>query len=126
MHHVPIYRPTSYDARRADGVGELLSLVDEVLDEVVRRRQTAFSRRRRPRQRRTEHDRQVVSGHLIHAARRRHSVHNTLHLCTQPHCEYVSKKGKRFPYSTPSVGPGADPGVQAVSLQVTVKSSTRR
>jgi len=27
------------------------------------------------------------------------------------------KKGKGFPYSTPS---GADPGVQAVSLQVTV------
>ena len=35
-------------------------------------------------------------------------------------------KGKGFPHSTPSVGPGADPGVQAVSLQVTVKSSTRR
>jgi len=35
-------------------------------------------------------------------------------------------KGKGFPYSIPSVGPGADPGVQAVSLQVTVKSSTRR
>jgi len=33
-------------------------------------------------------------------------------------------KGKGFPYSIPSVGPGADPGVQAVSLQVTVKSST--
>ena len=29
-------------------------------------------------------------------------------------------QGKGFPYSTPSVGPGADPGVQAVSLQVTV------
>ena len=29
-------------------------------------------------------------------------------------------KGKGFPYSTPSIGPGADPGVQAVSLQVTV------
>jgi len=29
-------------------------------------------------------------------------------------------KGKGFPYSMPSVGPGADPGVQAVSLQVTV------
>ena len=27
---------------------------------------------------------------------------------------------KAFPYSIPSVGPGADPGVQAVSLQVTV------
>ena len=28
-------------------------------------------------------------------------------------------KGKGFPYSIPSVGSGADPGVQAVSLQVT-------
>ena len=27
----------------------------------------------------------------------------------------VEKKGKVFPYSLPSVGPGADPGVQAVS-----------
>ena len=36
------------------------------------------------------------------------------------------KKGKGFPYSILSVGPGADPDVQAVSLQVTVKSSTRR
>jgi len=34
-------------------------------------------------------------------------------------------KGKGFPYSLPSVGPGAAPGVQAVSLQVT-KYSTRR
>jgi len=32
----------------------------------------------------------------------------------------VKGKGKGFPYSIPSVGPGADPGVQAVSLQVTV------
>jgi len=31
-----------------------------------------------------------------------------------------SKKGKGFPYSLPSVGPRADPGVQAVSLQVTI------
>ena len=29
------------------------------------------------------------------------------------------KTGKGFPYSLPSVGPGADPGVQAVSPQVT-------
>ena len=28
-------------------------------------------------------------------------------------------KGKVFPYSLPSGGPGADPGVQAVSPQVT-------
>jgi len=32
---------------------------------------------------------------------------------------YANKKGKVFPYSLPSVGPGADPGVQAVSPQVT-------
>jgi len=32
----------------------------------------------------------------------------------------VKGKGKGLPYSIPSVGPGADPGVQAVSLQVTV------
>ena len=31
-----------------------------------------------------------------------------------------SKRGKGFSHSIPSVGPGADPGVQAVSLQVTV------
>jgi len=30
------------------------------------------------------------------------------------------KKGKSFPYSLLSYGPGDDPGVQAVSLQVTV------
>ena len=35
-------------------------------------------------------------------------------------------KGKGFPYSLTSVGPGADPGVQAFSPQVTdYKSSTR-
>jgi len=40
---------------------------------------------------------------------------------------YSKVKGKGFPYSLPSVGPGADPGVQAVSPQVTdYKSSTRR
>ena len=32
----------------------------------------------------------------------------------------LKSKGKGFPYSIPNVGPGADPGVQAVSLQVTV------
>ena len=31
----------------------------------------------------------------------------------------MSVKGKVFPYSLSSVGPGADPGVQAVSPQVT-------
>jgi len=44
-----------------------------------------------------------------------------LHQCgytSGPH--NVKGKGKSFPYSIPSVGPGADPGVQAVSLHVTV------
>jgi len=36
------------------------------------------------------------------------------------HCKSGKGKGKGFPYSVPSVGPGADPSVQAVSLQVTV------
>jgi len=33
---------------------------------------------------------------------------------------YLNKKGKGFPYSLLNVGPGADPGAQAVSLQVTI------
>ena len=32
----------------------------------------------------------------------------------------MKTKRKGFPYSLPSVGPGADPGVQAVSPQVTI------
>jgi len=43
-----------------------------------------------------------------------------------PNISLFTKKGTGFPYSIPSVGHGADPGVQAVMLQVTVKSSTRR
>ena len=37
-------------------------------------------------------------------------------------CFYLNSyngKGKVLPYSLPNVGPRADPGVQAVSLQVT-------
>jgi len=63
----------------------------------------------------------------------RHSVFSAL-FCTPSYVNYYTRsillnyaytvaikvKGKGFPYSTPSVGPGADPGVQAVSLQVTV------
>jgi len=41
-------------------------------------------------------------------------------LSLSPHKGKGKVKGKAFPYSTPSVGPGADPSVQAVSLQVTV------
>jgi len=32
----------------------------------------------------------------------------------------IKVKGKGFPYSIPSVGPGADPDVQAISLQMTI------
>jgi len=32
----------------------------------------------------------------------------------------VKSKGKGFLYSLPGIGPGADPGVQAVSPQVTI------
>jgi len=35
------------------------------------------------------------------------------------HSREAGLKGKVFPYSLPSVGSGADPGVQAVSPQVT-------
>jgi len=35
-------------------------------------------------------------------------------------CTDNKGKGKGFPYSIPSVGLGADPGVQAVSPQVTI------
>jgi len=37
--------------------------------------------------------------------------------------DLCKNKGKVFPYSLPSVGPGADPGVQAVKPQVTFTSS---
>ena len=61
-----------------------------------------------------------------------HNNHVTLHTrllpgastqWTQPnvsgHESDYCKKGKVFPYSLPSVGPGADPGVQTVNPQVT-------
>jgi len=35
-------------------------------------------------------------------------------------CLNLKVKGKVFPYSLRSIGPRADPGVQAVSLQVTI------
>jgi len=34
--------------------------------------------------------------------------------------QLITRKVKAFPYPIPSTGPGADPGVQAVSPQVTV------
>jgi len=39
---------------------------------------------------------------------------------------HIKVKGKVLPYLLPSVRPGADPSIQAVSLQVTFKSSPWR
>ena len=48
------------------------------------------------------------------------SSQRELALCHGTRSVSVSNsKGKVFPYSFPNVGPGADPGVQAVSPQVT-------
>ena len=46
-----------------------------------------------------------------------------LSVCKETH---VKVKGKVFPYSLASVGPGADPGVQTVSPQVTWRESRHR
>jgi len=50
---------------------------------------------------------------------RAHSTISLHGLVAKPLVWYI-KKGKGFPYSIPSVGPGADPGVHALSPQVTV------
>jgi len=47
------------------------------------------------------------------------SVYRTFIILIGLYVLKVKGKGKVFPYSLPSVGPGADPGVQAVSPQVT-------
>ena len=48
-----------------------------------------------------------------------HITYITLKRQTKTVARLKTGKGKVFPYSLPSVGPGADPGVQAVSPQVT-------
>jgi len=50
---------------------------------------------------------------------RRESIHVCLSSTERRSWPTVKVKGKVFPYSLPSVGPGADLGVQAVSPQVT-------
>jgi len=58
-----------------------------------------------------------TSGHLLCLT---HLTFYTFDTMRQQRTLANSKgKGKVFPYSLPSVGPGADPGVQAVSPQVT-------
>jgi len=47
-------------------------------------------------------------------------------ICTRYRASNIKVSGKFLPYSLPSVGPGADPGVQAVSPQVTISHPFRR
>ena len=65
-------------------------------------------------------DKSIQLGYKFTSTRRQ-SGHTMLHkasvLCLSVRLSV--KKGKVFPYSLPSVGPGADPGVQAGSPQVT-------
>ena len=64
----------------------------------------------------TDGDRTTSDGKLFHSVAVSDVVMTAVsHATRRP----VGKKGKVFPYSLPSVGPGADPGVQAVSPQVT-------
>jgi len=48
------------------------------------------------------------------------ATHTFIHKWNEPYLPYIFKKGKGFQYWIPSVGPGADPFVQAVRPQVTV------
>ena len=92
---------------------KFVKIVIELSAELMRTVQPAFAVQARHR----DSPRESVIGLILHDMLR-HPV-LTFRLC-------LKGKGKGFPYSITSVGPGADPGVQAVSLQVTVKSSTRR
>jgi len=86
-------------------VGERpVSVVARVPRSLERQRQTAGLVRHR----------RVV--HVLLPVQRRRRV---ALVARPPAHAYVKGKGKVFPYSLPSVGPGADPGVQAVSPQVT-------
>ena len=86
-------------------VGERpVSVVARVPRSLERQRQTAV----------LERHRRVV--HVLLPVQRRSRV---ALVARPPAHAYVKDKGKVFPYSLPSVGPGADPGVQAVSPQVT-------
>jgi len=80
-----------------------------------------FIERRRPRLRRSV-GRRVV--HLVvpvnpPAVSEPNHLHTDTYTAGSPsHILQCKGKGKGFPYSTPSVGPGADLGVQAVSPTV--------
>ena len=68
-----------------------------------------------------DHDRRLSSctsssQNLVSLASNRRSIPSVKTITS----DQSKGKGKGFPYSIPSVGPGADPVVQAVSLQVTV------
>ena len=48
-------------------------------------------------------------------------VIHSLSVNCDTHCRLIGKTGKGFQYSLPSIGPRSDPGVQAVSLKVTIR-----
>ena len=69
----------------------------------------------------------------VQRTRKKIKILRCMHFCSEcPDHIYDSTvktwkvKGKVFPHSLPSVGPGADPGVQAVSPQVTWSESRHR
>jgi len=69
---------------------------------------------------------EIASIYFICVSRLKSISSRIMLLCSVlKHMKYKSK-GKVFPYSLPSVGPGADPGVQAVSPQVTWSESRHR
>jgi len=61
----------------------------------------------------------LQSFNVVAVVNRNERVHNTPNKTHKKLTTGNKGKGKVFPYSLPSVGPGADPGVQAVSPQVT-------
>ena len=68
----------------------------------------------------TAHDQLALRFLQVRPLLRNHDAQQlVLQPATSASLAAVLKKGKVFPYSLPSVGPGADPGVQAVSPQVT-------
>jgi len=60
-----------------------------------------------------------TQGHYVQTRRRPYTGSTYTPQEIEDRATAIGKKGKVFPHSLPSVGPGADPGVQAVSPQVT-------
>ena len=64
--------------------------------------------------------RQLPDTGVARSLRRSSPAVESLHVAPATCNVHVKGKSKSFPHSLPSVGPRADPGVQAVSLQVTI------